>query len=247
MSLHYFPFDHSNIMRLPDSCVENSNEDAYIGESKKANTNKWYLDALSGEKAEKSPAYNDEFSSINPLIVENTDNLKVSSILDKDLKSEEFKDYINHYKLLDGDNNEEESFYDLDNLDLSYIYNESFNKIIKLAACGDYSDESNKDEFELDEELTAIVGLENMILNQTTKKYRVDHMFLNKEQKYELKKYRNRKASKKFRFKKKKKNIGLEKHMGNLIKVCSQLEIKLEELLDENIKLHKKYKTRSMK
>ena len=250
MSLHYFPFDHSNIMRFPDSYIDTNIESSNTREEPiNENEDHWYVNALSEDRLSQQETPNtNKFNSINPLIVENPDNLQVSSILDKDLKSLEFQEYINHYKLLDGDKNEAANFYDLENLDLSFIYNESFNKIINLAANGDCDgDNSNRDEFELDEELINIVGMDNMILNKSTKRYRVDHMFLNREQKYELKKYRNRKASKKFRFKKKKKTIGLEKHMKNLIKVCSELEIKLEDLIEDNIKLQKEFKTRTMK
>ena len=35
--------------------------------------------------------------------------------------------------------------------------------------------------------------------------------------------------------------------MKNLIKVCSELEIKLEDLIEDNIKLQKEFKTRTMK
>ncbi|XBW37632.1 hypothetical protein QEN19_003214 [Hanseniaspora menglaensis] len=236
-------------MRLPDSYIDASERTSNINNQDLNNNNdKWYLNEFANDFVENSKRSKNEFNSINPLVVEDTNNFQAANILNKDLNSEEFQDYLNHYKLLDGDTDEINNFYDLENFDISFIYNESFSKIIQLAAEGEYSGESsNKDEFELDDELISIVGMENMILNQSTKRYRVDHMFLSKNQKYELKKYRNRKASKKFRFKKKKKNIGLEKHLGHLIKACGDLEVKLEDLLEENSKLQKEFKVRTMK
>jgi len=83
-----------------------------------------------------------------------------------------------------------------------------------------------------------------MVLNSISKKYRVDHTLLSRKQKYELKKYRNRKASKKFRYKKKNKKNELLKHLTNLNSICDNLETRVDDLLDENKKLKNVFKSK---
>lgn len=197
-----------------------------------------------------APEDQGEFNSINPLIVrplpEEDPKYKVNKIINEPLTSRKFTDYVNHYQLLDGENQEElANFYDLKDLDLSFMYNESFNKIINIANGSNPNFEEN--EFELDKALVDIIGLDNMVFNSVSKKYRVDHTLLTKRQKYELKKYRNRKASKKFRYKKKNKKNELLKHMNNLNNICDTLETKVDNLLTENKELKEKFKAKITK
>lgn len=58
-----------------------------------------------------------DFNSINPLIVrplpEEDPKYKVNKIINEPLTSRKFTDYVNHYQLLDGENQEElANFYD---------------------------------------------------------------------------------------------------------------------------------------
>ncbi|KAF0276885.1 hypothetical protein FOG50_02348 [Hanseniaspora uvarum] len=228
MSLHYLHTDNFGGMKVH----ENYEADLYT-------TNDFeFFDEVEEQN---------DFNSINPLIVnpveEQKPKFKVNRILNEPLNSKKFTDYVNHYQLLDGENKEElQNFYDLKDLDLSFMYNESFNKIINIANGNQSVIEEN--EFELDKELVDIIGLDNMVLNSISKKYRVDHTLLSRKQKYELKKYRNRKASKKFRYKKKNKKNELLKHLTNLNSICDNLETRVDDLLDENKKLKNVFKSK---
>lgn len=226
MSLHYFHTDNFGGMKVH----ENYEVDLY------SNNDFEFIDG--------SDDHN-EFNSINPLVIdpipEEETKFKVNQIINEPLTSKKFTDYVNHYQLLDGGDQEElKNFYDLRDLDLSFMYNESFNKIINIANKNPINVDEN--EFELDKELVDIIGMDNMVFNSVSKKYRVDHTLLNRKQKYELKKYRNRKASKKFRCKKKNKKNELLKHLDNLNNICDNLETKVEDLMDENARLKNDFK-----
>ncbi|KAL6933046.1 uncharacterized protein HGUI_03547 [Hanseniaspora guilliermondii] len=227
MSLHYLPTDNFGGMNIHEN---------YEGDLYSTNDIDFF----------DAPEDQGSFNSINPLIVrplEEDPKYKVNKIINEPLTSRKFTDYVNHYELLDGENKEElENFYDLKDLDLSFMYNESFNKIIDIANGSNANFEEN--EFELDKALVDIIGLDNMVFNAVSKKYRVDHTLLTKKQKYELKKYRNRKASKKFRYKKKNKKNELSKHLSNLNNICDTLENKVDSLLTENKELKNKFKAK---
>lgn len=231
MSLHFLHTDNFGGMRIH----ENYEENLYSAND---------IDFFNASEDQG------DFNSINPLIVrplpEEDPKYKVNKIINEPLTSRKFTDYVNHYQLLDGENQEElANFYDLKDLDLSFMYNESFNKIINIANGSNPNFEEN--EFELDKALVDIIGLDNMVFNSVSKKYRVDHTLLTKRQKYELKKYRNRKASKKFRYKKKNKKNELLKHMSNLNNICDTLETKVDNLLTENKELKEQFKAKITK